>query len=209
MNRSIKPRAWRHCEANKRIASARKARHALGVLAALFILAAAWGCARSGESNEGRSDGAKLVLMAKKVQVAQVVRRDFRPTFQATGTLEAQRSARLSALVGGPVQEVLVDIGDEVKAAQVLLRLRPLDYALAVRAARAGLDTARASLAELKSWRRPEEIEVLKAQLQSARTNHEQVQRQRKRLEALFKKRAVSESDWDEVRTAAEAAHTN
>lgn len=65
-----------------------------------------------------------------------------------TGTLTAERSARLSPRVDGLVSAVRVDAGDRVKAGQMLLELDAAVATHALERARAGTTEAKARLAE-------------------------------------------------------------
>lgn len=170
------------------------------------FFALALGCGEGENLPEGKGITKEAVLSPRTVRVTRVIRRDFQRTFVATGSLMPKDSAELRALVEGPLEAVLVEIGDRVKAGKELFRIRPIDYQLAVESAEAALLSAQAALNELRSWKRPEEVESLKAELQRARAEYERLESQRKRIEALFRRKTVSESEWDAARTAAEAA---
>ena len=67
-----------------------------------------------------------------------------------TGTVTAERRARLSPRASGLVALVRVDAGDRVEAGAVLVELDPELAQIALRAARASLDEARARLVEAR-----------------------------------------------------------
>lgn len=78
----------------------------------------------------GCSAGAKAPPAAKAeeqpgvpVEVALVTQADFAATYEATGSLEAERAATVLAELPGEVVEILVEEGDRVAAGQVLARL--------------------------------------------------------------------------------------
>lgn len=85
---------------------------------------------------------------APRVRAAVVAPAEFGEEVALTGTLSAERRARLSPRVDGLVLEVRVDAGDEVAAGDVLLRLDPALDRQALSRARAGADEARAAVAE-------------------------------------------------------------
>jgi multidrug efflux system membrane fusion protein len=66
-------------------------------------------------------------------------------TFEYAGEIKARTESRLSFRVGGKMQRRLVDIGDTVKAGQVLAQLDPQDLRLGQDAARAAVAAAQAS----------------------------------------------------------------
>lgn len=78
------------------------------------------------------------------VQTAQVQPRNFTREIESTGTLVARQHAQLRTLVPGKIIKVNVDIGDYVKKGQILLRIRPRDYQLALEQAEATLARAQA-----------------------------------------------------------------
>jgi len=63
-----------------------------------------------------------------------------------SGVAHSASETKLSFKVGGTLSAVLVDVGDEVKAGQVLARVEPTDYALKREEAKAGKDQALAQL---------------------------------------------------------------
>ncbi len=84
------------------------------------------------------------------VRVVQAVATDSARLLRLTGTVTAERRARLSPRVSGLVSTVRVDAGDRVEKGDVLLDLDRVLAELAVRQAQAALDEARARLAEAK-----------------------------------------------------------
>ncbi len=85
------------------------------------------------------------------VRTVPVRRGTLQVTVSASGSLEPIREIDLSFEVSGKVAEVLVDIGDTVKAGQVLARLDTSDLELSVRQAELSLQSAQAQLDSLKS----------------------------------------------------------
>jgi HlyD family secretion protein len=96
-------------------------------------------------------------------QVTQVV--------SATGVVVPSRWATLSLSMGGVVDEVLVDEGDEVQEGQLLVQLDSTDLELAVAQAEAALATAQATLAQVKASARAEELAVARAGLAAAQAH--------------------------------------
>ena len=131
----------------------------VSLLACLLTL----GCGPEGSAVEIGADK-ESALRAREVEVTSVVRRDFNRTLESTGSLIPRDRARLRALIEGPLEAVFVEIGDPVQRGQALFKTRPVDSRLAVESAEAALRTSRASLNELLAWRRPEEIDVLRAE---------------------------------------------
>jgi RND family efflux transporter MFP subunit len=72
-----------------------------------------------------------------------------------SGTTQALQQARVGSKVEGIIKEILADQGSAVKKDQVLVRLEPQDFTLAVDQARAGLQQAEHDLAQqAQDWKR-------------------------------------------------------
>ncbi len=96
-------------------------------------------------------------------------------TVGASGSLEPVRQVDLSFEVSGKVAEVLADIGDTVKAGQVLARLDTTDLEMSVRQAELSLKSAQAQLDSLKSPATTEEIKAAEAAYYSALAQYQQL----------------------------------
>lgn len=149
----------------------------LGLLAGLLVLAAV--------------PRTSLAADAPRVRAIVIESAAFGEEVSLSGTLFAEREARLSPRVDGLVLDVAVDAGDEVEAGDVLLRLDPAvgRQALArvqaeANEARAAVDEAERLLSEARRLGERQviartqvdmrEAEVLRAQaaLASAQANH-------------------------------------
>ncbi len=181
-------------------------RKLLLLLLAFLPLAAA--CSSSTTADEAGVTK-EVALNAKEVSVAPVSRRNFEQTLNATGSLIPVERARIRALEAGPLVGVGVDIGDRVSAGQVLFRVRQVDAENALRSAQAQKATAVASLRDLEAWRRPEEVDVLQAQLERAQVEAKRLSNERDRAATLLERGAISKSQWDQAHAAAESAEAN
>jgi multidrug efflux system membrane fusion protein len=79
------------------------------------------------------------------VRVARVVYTPQQASMTLSGTVQSRRLATLSFRVGGKLVERSVEIGDHVRAGQVLARLDPNDLQLAFEAAQSELQSAQAA----------------------------------------------------------------
>src|ERR1043166_3829844 len=91
----------------------------------------------------------------------------------ATGYIVAAHKIELAAKVVGKVAWIGVDIGDKVKAGQVLVRLENDEYRANVLANRGNLETLKARLAEARPGSRPEEVAKAKADVDQAKADQE------------------------------------
>lgn len=96
-------------------------------------------------------------------------------TVSASGALEPVRQVDLSFDVSGKVAEVLVDIGDVVKAGQVLARLDTTSLELNLRQAEAQLKSAQAQLAKAQSPATEEELKAAEAAYYNALAQYQEL----------------------------------
>jgi HlyD family secretion protein len=145
----------------------------LAVLGAALLVGFALVVARSGP------------LAPTQVTVAQVAAADLAASLFGIGTVEARRSYQIGPTVAGRVQSVAVDVGDAVKAGQVLGEMDPID--LDQRVSASGAAAARAQSA----------IDAAEAQLRDARSRRELAAINTKRYVELGEKAFVSHSVVD------------
>lgn len=87
----------------------------------------------------------------RPVQVTTVAFRPSEADRTFVGVIRARRESDLSFRVGGKVVQRLVDVGDRVKAGQVIARMDPEDLRLELQSAEAEFSAARANLAQTTS----------------------------------------------------------
>jgi membrane fusion protein, multidrug efflux system len=107
-------------------------------LIAAAILAVAAPAARSGEA-------------PKPVRVATIALAPLRTVLTFSGSIQARTQADLAFRVGGKVVLRPVEVGDHVRAGQVLAQLDPADLQLSQEAAEAALQAAEADAANAKA----------------------------------------------------------
>ncbi len=105
--------------------------------------------------------------------IALVTRRDLSATVTATGTIKAMVGAevKVGSRIAGRVDQLAVQVGDRVKAGQVIARLEQDDLRAAVELARANLANAEAKLATVRKGARTQEIQTTEAALRQAEAN--------------------------------------
>lgn len=121
----------------------------VGLLIALML---AFGCSAQPEEQT-------VAVQPRPVTIAVVQSQVLPIAVSAVGRLIPNREVVLSAEVSGIVQAYEVDMGDPAAAGQMLVRLDPRDYDLALRGARATLLSARARLAAAQNaFKRAQEL---------------------------------------------------
>ena len=127
----------------------------LGLLGALLIAALVYGAVHSGP------------LAPTRVTVMRVSEGSFAPALFGIGTVEARRAYLIGPTVAGRVRRVMVDVGDAVKAGQLLAEMDPVDFddrvaALDASVARAGSLVA-ATQAQRRDAQARQELAVVNA----------------------------------------------
>lgn len=126
----------------------------------------------------------------------------------ANGTIEATE-INVTAEVGGTLQKLNVNEGDQVKAGQLIGQLDTGSYRLQADQAQSSVAASQASLGEVEAGARNQEIaaarqevESLAAQVASARDQLAQLEANLKRAQALFQEGAIPEQALQEQQTA-------
>ena len=106
-------------------------------------------------------------LEEEEIRSAVVGRGAVRVAVSTNGAVEPQSRVKLAFEAPGRVAEVLVEMGDTVKAGDVLARLDSEHLALQVRQAEAAMAAAKAQLAQIEAGARPGEIAAAEANLRA------------------------------------------
>jgi HlyD family secretion protein len=93
---------------------------------------------------------------------------DLSASASASGRLLPQREAQLALGISGIVEQVYVDVGDSVKAGDVLVQLETDDLERAVESARQSLAISEANLAELSKAQDAEDLVAAQAAVDNA-----------------------------------------
>ena len=99
-------------------------------------------------------------LAPTRVTVVEVVEADLSPTLFGVGTVEARRSYQIGPTIAGRVQSVAVDVGEAVKAGQVLAEMDPIDLDQRATAGGAALARASSSIAAAEAQRRDAQVRL-------------------------------------------------
>jgi RND family efflux transporter MFP subunit len=150
-----------------------------GLFLILFTLLF-FGCgdkAETGVANE------KERVNVKFVKVSQVKSLPPRGEVEYVGVLSAYRKVKVASEIGGTIENLFFEKGDQVKKGQILAEVSTTTLLLEVRRAKAALQEAKAALSEAKS-------------------NY-------KRIKNLHEISAVADSEFDDAKRAADMAIAN
>ena len=115
------------------------------------------------------------------VTTTAVEARSISPALFGIGTVEARFSYKIGPTIAGRVAKMNVDVGERVRAGQVLAEMDPVDLDARIAALDAAIGRAEAS------------IKTAEAQVEDATVRKDFALAQTKRYEELWKTRAVSE----------------
>jgi RND family efflux transporter MFP subunit len=155
-------------------------------LAALLFLA---GCGR--ESAEQMAIPPATPLRVETVAVAET---DWPSTYEATGTVRARTTVTISSKLMGYARDVRAQIGDRVRAGQVLVVLDARELDTSVARAKAGREEVKSTIAEMESA-----VALARSQLDLAQVTFQ-------RMQDLWNKRSISNQEYDEASTRLKAA---
>lgn len=116
------------------------------------------------------------------------------------------REVRLGFRIGGRLQDVLKEEGDEVEAGEIVARLDAEPYQNAVDQAEAQVGQLSARLAELRNGNRPEEIEQARKNLAATEAGLENARLIFERQKQLVDSGAVARQDFDTARSTYQTA---
>lgn len=152
---------------------------------------------------------------AAAVTLAPVEARPVERTVDATGSLLAWEEAVLNTSVPGTIARLLVDLGDPVRAGQMVAELDRREFELAVEQAEAGVgaagDTLRRTHAQVMAAQAQfqqvrESRRTFEASLNRARAGLEETQVNLERTRKLVEGALVAQRDLDVARTQYETA---
>jgi HlyD family secretion protein len=115
------------------------------------------------------------VSSADDLVTATVTRDSLSETVSAAGNIEAHQTVDLSFGQSGVVESVNVEVGDEVKAGDVLAELDTAELELSLRSAEVNLKNARNTLSETENPNTEQEIANAEASVASAQAAYDKV----------------------------------
>lgn len=123
----------------------------------------------------------------------------------ATGYVEGEY-VLIAPVETGRIVTMSKKRGDRVARNELLVQMEDADADIAVHQAEAALEQAKAQLANLKEGKRPEEMAVIEATVQSAKAQAAEAKRVFDREEALAKRGINAKADYDQAATALQQA---
>ena len=176
---------------------AHTANHPSGIAIVLTLALTAPGCSKS-QTAGGRRDGP-----AKPVAITAVLENPVRRSIDVVGTLAAVDQVTVSSEADGRVRAILADLGDRVKAGQVLVQLDSEKQQYTFEQQQAALARALAQYGAPDPQHLPD-IEKT-PDVQKANADLVQANQSFKRADELFKRTLISQQALDDARTAVQS----
>jgi RND family efflux transporter MFP subunit len=177
---------------------------------ALVPLAAGCGSSASssltGRSGVGRG-GARATVVIEKT--ASIQRMTIQRQVDLSGTLMSPDMAKVSSEVAGPIREVLVQLGTEVRPGDVLVRLEPRELQLALDRAESALNQVEAQLGIARGQEEAPPADEEVATVRQASANRDDARAAFTRANALGGRGLVSKVDTDTADTRLKVAEAN
>ncbi len=166
------------------------------LLIALGSIIGATSCGNSetGDTTTTTAPAAPAAAATVPVRVTALSQRTFTDFLRVKGSLEAKNKATISSRVTGTILEVKADIGDQVKAGQVLFTIDPRTY-------QDGVEVAAATVKAQQAAVKVAEANVVKAQAELHKATLDQ-----QRFQRLFDKKQVSSNELEQYQLAFEQA---
>ncbi|ATW26273.1 HlyD family secretion protein [Candidatus Formimonas warabiya] len=119
---------------------------------------------------------------------------------QATGTIEAT-SVELTAKLAGSIEDLTINAGDTVKKGQLIAQLSRNDLVAQRERDELSVVKAEASLADLQSGARNQEIKEAEANVNIAQDNLKRASDDLARIKALFEAGAINQAEYEKAQT--------
>ncbi|MCZ2155456.1 MAG: efflux RND transporter periplasmic adaptor subunit [Bryobacterales bacterium] len=118
----------------------------------------------------------------------------------ATGYIVAHHKIQVASKVVGKVAWIGVEKGDHVKENQVIVRLEDAEYRAQLRQAQGNVAAVEGRVIELRNGSRPEEIEVAKANLESAQADLNNARISLARIQRLVDEKVAPQQQLDDAK---------
>ncbi len=134
------------------------------------------------------------------VKVSKLSLEEYDDTINYVGVIKSNDLIKYSFKTGGTIQEILVDIGDEVKRGDGLAVLDKSDLNTALSISKSQMEAAKSQYEKAKSGGSPEEKRVAELNLKKAKEAYGLALENLEKSEKLYNAGALSESQIKQIR---------
>jgi HlyD family secretion protein len=132
-----------------------------------------------------------------KVTIDTADTRNIIETVSASGKIQPEVEVKIASDVSGEIVELYVEEGDSVKKGQLLMEINPDVYQSEYERMVASLSQSKANLASAEARKSQQEAQLMQAELTY------------KMNKTLHDKKAISETEWNQINTNYEIAKSN
>jgi multidrug resistance efflux pump len=125
------------------------------------------------------------------------------------GRVRASQRVDLAFKVAGPLIELPIEEGQDVKKTQLIARIDPRDFQTDLAKIKSDVSRARARLKAMQVGARPEDLRILEAEVASAKARRLNAEQQYKRYRELYIRKQVSKADFDQYTSERDVARAN
>ena len=169
-----------------------------GTVVFLSLTLASTGCGKSQAADAKNSES-----VAKRVAITPVVRNSVRRSVDVVGTLAAVDQVTISSEAEGTVRAILADLGDRVRAGQVLIQLDREKQQYTYEQQQAALARALAQYGAPDPQHLPDVEQT--PDVQKAKADLVQANQGFSRAQELFAKTLISQQVFDDAKTAVQS----
>ena len=154
----------------------------------------------------GKPEG-KVPPGAVPVEVGAVVQRDVPVQLRAIGNVQAYSTVSVKTMVGGEITLVHFKEGQDVKRGDLLFAIDPGPYEAALKQAEANLarDLAQVAQGEANLAKSAAQVKEAEANLAKSMAQAKNAEADAQRYKSLIERKVVSEQQYDQFRTNADA----
>lgn len=163
-------------------------------MVAAVLLCCLYGCGE--EQNTGVDKKAEAPV-EKWVKVSPVEASGAEGHMEYVGVLLANRKVKVSSELGGRIERLYFEKGDQVKKGMLLSEVGVTSARLQVKEASASVAAARSALDKLERGSRPQEIQIARSAVSAAEAALFEAEKNFERIKRLYDIRAVSNSSYD------------
>ncbi len=142
------------------------------------------------------------------VDVAEVIKRDIEETATVTGNVEPNDERMVIPQVGGEIETIYVEEGDEVSQGETLMEIDSEEASLQRQEAQSMLDAAVANLEEAEAGARDAETVEAETAVDNARENKEQAERELNRIEEMHEQEFATDQQLEQAEMQYENAES-
>ncbi len=136
------------------------------------------------------------VKMLTLESVSSMIKREF------PGKVRAASRVDLAFKKSGPLIELPVDEGQEIEKGELIARIDPRDFNTELLKLKSRIAEANANLKAMKKGARPEDIQVLEAEVSAASARSKNADQQYKRYKELYIQKQVSKAEFDRYKSS-------